>query len=107
MKLFTLFRVCCVLAVLALIPATTPPAEAVCICDYTFPVVTPNYLGTGDTCQLAQAHLDGQIKTYADNFCAPARSCGVYSIYTSNCYYSTSTMKWHIQGHGTFSCVEC
>lgn len=107
MKFVALFRLCLVLAVLALVPFAARPAEAVCICDYTFPSVTPDHTGSGDTCQLAQADLDGYISNYATSFCAPQRACGVYSVYQSNCYYSTSDMKWHIQGYGTFACLEC
>jgi hypothetical protein len=103
-RLFNLISLVSLLSLISLIPARTSSA-AFC-CNYTFPVVTITYTGTGETCQEAQAHLDAQILAYATSFCSPYRPCGVYTVIETNCFYNSSLRKFQMKGHGVFSCFE-
>jgi hypothetical protein len=106
-KLFNLTGLASLLAVISLIPTGTSVA-AVCLCDWTFPVVTISYTGTGETCQEAQAHLDAQILAYATSFCNPEyQVCSTYTVIEENCFYNPSLRKFQMKGHGLFVCREC
>lgn len=85
------------------------PQDRFCrpVCDYTYPIVTPDYVGLGATCQDAQASLDAQVSSYANNFCGTDGSCGVYTVITRNCFYNSNARQYQMNGYGTFSCRGC
>jgi hypothetical protein len=85
--------------------ADSPRAVARCPCLTQHN--TPNFVGSGSSCFLADASVYDQADAYANNYCVIAPCNESTVIVTVPCSFDPNTGLYQETGHIHFGCLAC
>lgn len=89
----------------ALYLADAPPTAAQCPCRLVHN--TPNFVGTGTSCVLADGSVFDQADGYADGQCTIGVCDESAVIDTVACSFNSSIGEYQETGHIRFGCLTC
>jgi hypothetical protein len=86
--------------------AGAPRAAAQCPCHFVHN--TPNFVGTGSSCVLADGSVFDQADAYANDGNCTVGVCDESAvIVTIACSFNSSTGQYQETGHIRFGCLTC